>query len=117
MLNNTKRNSTLLLILLCTAASCSIFNGMEKKLRSIDNAKTLRSFTSVADMNDAFFVLKENNYFDFYRQLFDSVKNSRYPGTYTTLGDTLYLHFFDKKGAEILGNKAVLRSDDIIFLK
>ena len=99
-------------------ASCSMLSsGFEKKVKQLDHAKTLRSFKSVADMNDAYFELKENNYFDFYRQLFDSVKNSRYPGKYTVIGDTLYLDFFDKKGLEILGSKAVIRSDDIVFFK
>ena len=27
-------------------------------------------------MNDSYFEIKENNFFEFYRQLFDSVKNT-----------------------------------------
>lgn len=73
------------------------------------------SFKSVADMNDSYFILKENNFFEFYRQLFDSVKNTRYPGKYSKSGDTLLLEFYDKKGYEILGKKAIINKNDIIF--
>ena len=68
-------------------------------------------------MNDAFFVIKENNFFEFYRQLFDSVKNTSYPGKYTRNGDTLLLEFYNKKGKHILGRKALINSSkkEIIF--
>ena len=66
------------------------------------------SFKSVADMNDSYFVIRENNFFEFYRQLFDSVKNTSYPGRYTKNADTLILHFYNKKGAELLGAKALI---------
>ncbi len=68
-------------------------------------------------MNDAFFVIKENNFFEFYRQLFDSVKNSSYPGRYTKNGDTLMLDFYNKKGEDILGSKALVNQNkkEIIF--
>lgn len=111
------------LIILLLAASffsivgCKVFSDAPKKTIAVDNAKVLHSFKSVADMNDAYFELKENNYFDFYRQLFDSVKNTRYPGKYTKTGDTLYLNFFDKKGENLLGKKAIVKADDIIFFK
>ena len=68
-------------------------------------------------MNDAFFVIRENNFFEFYMQLFDSVKNSDYPGRYAKKGDTLLLNFYNKKGKEILGNKALINpaKKEIIF--
>ena len=75
----------------------------------------MQSFTAVADMNDSYFEIRENNYFQFYRQLFDSIKNTVYPGTYTMKNDTLLLNFFDKKGENILGKKALKKEDDIIF--
>lgn len=68
-------------------------------------------------MNDSYFVLRENNYFEFYRQLFDSVKNTQYPGKYERNGDTLILHFYNKKGAVLLGSKAFINNGggEIIF--
>ena len=68
-------------------------------------------------MNDAYFVIKENNFFEFYRALFDSVKNTSYPGKYTKNGDTMYLQFYNKKGSDMLGNKALINSQkkEIIF--
>ena len=70
-------------------------------------------------MNDSYFELKENNFFEFYRQLFDSIKNTSYPGTYTQKGDTLYLKFYDKAGLKLLGSKAVVREkkNEIVFFK
>lgn len=77
------------------------------------------SFQSVADMNDAYFVIRENNFFEFYRLLFDSVKNSSYPGRYSKKGDTLLLDFYDKKGAAILGTRAIVNDPNkkITFFK
>ena len=68
-------------------------------------------------MNDAYFVIKENNFFEFYRQLFDSVKNTSYPGRYTKSGDTLLLNFYNKKGRDFLGSKAFINpyKKEIIF--
>mgnify|MGYP006991849940 FL=1 len=77
------------------------------------------SFKSVADMNDSYFVIKENNFFEFYRQLFDSVKNSSYTGKYNNNGDTLVLQFYNKKGIKLLGNKALIDDNkkEIRFFK
>lgn len=68
-------------------------------------------------MNDSYFVLRENNFFEFYRQLFDSVKNTHYPGKYRRTGDTLVLDFYDKKGEELLGRKAFINNsgNEIVF--
>lgn len=70
-------------------------------------------------MNDAYFVIKENNYFEFYRELFDSIKNTRYPGKYEMKEDTLLLKFYDKNGSKLLGNKAVIDTakNQILFFK
>lgn len=77
----------------------------------------MTKYKAIADMNDAYFVIKENNFFEFYRELFDSVKNSSYPGRYTKNGDTLYLQFYNKKGTNLLGNKALINTQkkEIIF--
>ncbi len=111
------RYITLFIFISAIIFSCSVFRDSPNKIAAVDKAQTVKSFKSVADMNDAYFELKENHYFDFYRQLFDSVKNTRYPGTYTSKMDTLYLNFFDKKGEGLLGKKAVVKGDDIIFFK
>ena len=68
-------------------------------------------------MNDAYFIIKENNFFEFYMQLFDSVKNTSYPGTYSKKGDTIYLSFYNKKANSLLGGKALINPNkkEIIF--
>ena len=68
-------------------------------------------------MNDSYFVIKENNFFEFYKVLYDSVKNTRYPGKYTKNGDTLFLIFYNKKGFTLLGHKALIdkNNNEIIF--
>ncbi len=68
-------------------------------------------------MNDAYFEIKENNFFEFYMQLFDSVKNTSYPGKYTKIGDTIYLNFYNKKAEKFLGSKALVNPNkkEIIF--
>lgn len=82
-----------------------------------NSSKLITTYKAVADMNDAYFVIKENNFFEFYRELFDSVKNTSYPGKYTKNGDTLYLQFYNKKGNDLLGNKALINNlkKEIIF--
>lgn len=99
--------------------SCSPAYQFNKDKSAFDASKVQQSFKSVADMNDSYFELKENNFFEFYRQLFDSVKNTIYPGRYTQKGDTLYLKFYDKKGIELLGSKAIIREakKEIVFFK
>ena len=88
--------------------SCSPNHTFTKDKPLFDASAIRMSFKSVADMNDSYFVIKENNFFEFYRQLFDSVKNTSYPGRYTKKGDTLLLNFYNKKGKELLGSKALI---------
>jgi len=99
------------LALLITTLSCSPNHKFSKDKALFEASAVQMSFTSVADMNDSYFVIRENNFFEFYRQLFDSIKNTSYPGRYTKSGDTLLLHFYNKKGIEILGNKALVDQD------
>ncbi len=99
------------LALLITTFSCSPNHKFSKDKALFEASAVQMSFTSVADMNDSYFVIRENNFFEFYRQLFDSIKNTSYPGRYTKSGDTLLLHFYNKKGIEILGNKALVDQD------
>ncbi len=99
--------------------SCSPKYKFNKDRVLFDASKVQLSFKSVADMNDSYFEVKENNFFEFYRQLFDSIKNTSYPGRYTKRGDTLYLKFYDKKGTALLGTKAVIKKEnkEIVFFK
>jgi hypothetical protein len=99
--------------------SCSSTYKFNKDKAAFEASAVKMSFVSVADMNDSYFEIRENNYFEFYRQLFDSVKNTRYPGHYTQQGDTLYLKFYDKRGRALLGNKAVIHNEkkQIFFFK
>jgi len=95
------------LLLICLAAfSCSPAYRFKKDKALFDASKVTSSFKSVADMNDAYFEIRENQFFEFYRQLFDSLKNSSYPGRYSMNNDTMLLHFYDKKGKKLLGEKA-----------
>lgn len=110
----------LLLVLSATIFySCSPAQKFSKDKAAFDASKVQISFKSVADMNDSYFEIKENNFFEFYRQLFDSIKNTSYPGRYSKKGDTLLLQFYDKKGKALLGNKAVISqgNKEIIFFK
>jgi hypothetical protein len=99
--------------------ACSPAARFKKDEAEFKASKVVMSFTSIADMNDAHFDIKENNYFEFYRQLFDSVKNTHYPGRYTRQGDTLYLKYYDSKGKKVLGTKAVVHEGkkEIVFFK
>jgi hypothetical protein len=99
--------------------SCSPATKFKKDKAFFDASAVQLSFKSVADMNDSYFVIKENNFFEFYRQLFDSVKNTSYPGKYTKNGDTLVLHFYNKKGETLLGSKALVYENkkQIVFFK
>jgi hypothetical protein len=99
--------------------SCSPAFKFKKDKALFDASAVQQSFKSVADMNDSYFVIKENNFFEFYRQLFDSVKNTNYPGKYTKNGDTLILHYYNKKGYELLGRKALIsgNKNEIVFFK
>ena len=115
---NIKRNLYVsIFIVLPIIISCSPSNSFKKDKKQFDASLVITKYKAIADMNDAYFVIKENNFFEFYRQLFDSVKNTQYPGTYTKNRDTLYLHFYNKKGAELLGNKALINQNkkEIIF--
>lgn len=111
--------STLVPLLALFLCSCSTSNNFKKDRDAFEASKVVTHFKSVADMNDAYFVIKENNFFEFYRQLFDSLKNSSYPGKYTKKADTLLLHFYNKKGAVLLGTKALIDKEkkQILFFK
>ncbi len=115
--NGNIMKGILLIVAVALLSACAMnHNKFTKKTKAqFDASPVVRSFTSVADLNDAYFDLKANNYFEFYRQLFDTLKNTQYPGKYRKEGDTLYLSFFDKKGPEMLGKKAVIKNDKIIF--
>ena len=108
----------LLLSLICMI-SCSPASKFKKDKALFEESAVQQSFKSVADMNDSYFVIKDNNFFEFYRQLFDSVKNTSYPGKYTKNGDTLVLHFYNKKGGSLLGTKALVDKEkkEIRFFK
>ena len=106
-----------ILIVLLILFSCSPSHKFNKEKSLFEASKVQFRFKSVADLNDSYFELKENNFFEYYRQLFDSVKNTRYPGKYTRNGDTLILSFYNKKGAVLLGRKALVdnRKKEIVF--
>ena len=107
-----------LIVIISTAIfSCSSNHQFRKDRPLFVSSAVITKYKAVADMNDAYFVIKENHFFEFYRQLFDSVKNTSYPGRYTQTGDTLLLNFYDKKGEDILGSKALINPNkkEIVF--
>lgn len=100
--------------------SCASTRDIKTKMNAVDQSAVLKSFKNVVEgVNDSYFELKENNYFDSYRLLFDSVKNTRYAGTYkSSVGnDTIALQFFNSKGLKLLGSKAVIKGKNITFFK
>ncbi|MFN0081151.1 MAG: hypothetical protein ACKVOM_01415 [Ferruginibacter sp.] len=98
-------------------SSCSTAINSKKDKTAFNKSAIITKYKAVADMNDAYFIIKENNFFEFYRELFDSVKNTSYSGKYTKNNDTLFLTFYNKKGNELLSNKALINPDkkEIIF--
>ena len=109
----------ILLLSLIYIVSCSPASKFKKDKALFDASAVQHTFKSVADMNDSYFIIKENNFFEFYRQLFDSVKNTSYPGKFTKNGDTLVLNFYNKKGEALLGTKALVNKEkkEIRFFK
>jgi hypothetical protein len=105
------------LVLILGCWSCSSRSAFRKDKAAFDASPVLSSFKSIGDMNDSYFVIKDNRFFEFYKILYDSVKNSRYPGKYTVNGDTLLLHFYNKKGYTLLGHKALIEKNkkEIVF--
>ena len=116
-MNNIRNSCISLLFTLPVLISCSPVNSFKKDKTLFEASKVITKYKAVADMNDAYFVIKENNFFEFYRELFDSLKNTSYPGKYSVNGDTLYLKFYNKKGNNLLGNKALINTlkKEIIF--
>lgn len=100
-------------------ASCSSTYQFRQDKAAFEASPVTQSFKSIADMNDSYFEIRENNFFEFYHQLFDSVKNTRYPGKFELKGDTLYLKFYNKRGKALLGSKAVIKEskNEIVFFK
>lgn len=106
----------LILFFVCFG-SCSPAHQFNKDRILFESSKVIMKFKSVADLNDSYFEIKENDFFEFYRELFDSVKNSSYPGKFTKKGDTMLLRFYNKKGLQLLGSKALITNNkkEIIF--
>ncbi|MFZ1528590.1 MAG: hypothetical protein WAT19_07565 [Ferruginibacter sp.] len=111
------KNVFLAIFFILAVSACSPMHKFNKDKAAFEAAAVSKSFKAVSDMNDSYFDIRENNFFEFYRQLFDSVKNTRYPGKYSLQGDTMILQFYDKKGYELLGKKAYIDKEkkEIIF--
>jgi hypothetical protein len=97
--------------------SCAPSNAFKKDKAQFDASAVITKYKAVGDLNDSYFTIRENNYFEFYMQLFDSVKNTSYPGKYTKNGDTLFLNFYQKSAEIFLCNKALINENkkEIIF--
>ncbi len=105
-----------ILVVSCVFAGCSNTR-FKKDQAAFEASATIQSFKSVEDMNDSYFDIRENNFFEFYKLLYDSVKNTRMPGRYSLNGDTMLLQFYNRKGTELLGSKALVSKNkkEIVF--
>lgn len=104
-------------IFISTMCSCFAGHNFRRDKPLFDSSPVITRYKAVADMNDAYFVIKQNHFFEFYHLLFDSVQNSRYAGRYTLKGDTLLLSFYRHRGEKLLGSKALINpvKKEIIF--
>jgi hypothetical protein len=93
-----------ILFLIVLLAACQ---GQEKKGREEFPAGNM-SFVSISDMNDAHFELRKDGSFEYYRLLFDSLKNSTISGTWKKQADTILLIYNDTASEKILGPKAMI---------
>jgi hypothetical protein len=113
------KNASTIIILACIAflISCAPTNAFKKDKAQFDASAIITKYKAVGDLNDSYFTVKENNYFEFYMQLFDSIKNTSYPGKYTKNGDTLFLNFYNKAAETFLGSKALINQEkkEIVF--
>lgn len=112
-----RKNLPVIVIPILLLAACSTTNNFKKDKAAFETSNIISTFKSGGDMNDSYFVIKENNFVEFYKTLFDSVKNTSYPGKYEMAGDTFHLKFYNKKAYETLGNKALVNKakKEIIF--
>ena len=92
-------------------------NAFKKDKTAFDASAIITKYKAIGDLNDSYFTIKENNFFEFYMQLFDSIKNTSYPGRYTKNGDTLFLNFYNKGAEVFLGSKALINNNkkEIVF--
>ncbi len=107
----------LVLLLAMFIFSCANTGGFNKDKALFESSAVITKYKAIADLNDSYFTIKQNNFFEFYMQLFDSIKNTSYPGKYTKNGDTLYLNFYNKVAENFLGSKALINQGkkEIIF--
>jgi hypothetical protein len=115
-----KTNTILTILFIAITAfiiSCSTTNSFKKDKAQFDASPVISTYKAIGDLNDSYFTIKQNNFFEFYMQLFDSLKNTAYPGKYTKKGDTLFLNFYNKGAEVFLGSKALINNDkkEIIF--
>lgn len=103
---------SLLILVLSVIFSC------KHKTTQTKETSLNRTFTSISDLNDSYFSITEDNRFEYYKLLFDSVKNTTYSGSYKLSEDTLYLTFDQEDGRQLFGEKAHIdtMNNRIIFL-
>jgi hypothetical protein len=97
--------------------SCGSTHKFKKDKAAFNASKIVTQYKAIGDLNDSYFSIKENNFFEFYMQLFDSIKNTSFPGKYSLSGDTMLLQFYKSGAKAILGTKAYVdkAKKEIIF--
>ncbi len=107
----------MIIVLAAIFISCSPTNAFKKDKTAFETSAVVTKYKAIGDLNDSYFTIKENNFFEFYMKLFDSVKNTAYPGRYTKNGDTLFLNFYNKSAEAFLGSKALINTQkkEIVF--
>lgn len=77
-----------------------------------------KTFMSLSDLNDCYLTLSSDWKFEYYKMLFDSIKNTEYTGTYQLQNDTILLNFDKKEGEALLGNRLLMdeTKEHIVFI-
>jgi len=110
------RNSILkYFLMLLILQSCTTSN-TRFAIKEFKKSKTLTSYSGMEnELQDAYLVLKENGYFNFYQKIWIIISIKQTPdfGTYFRKNDTLFLNWVDadpKKIRSYLSNKCVIDS-------
>lgn len=104
---------------LVLAVSCNNAEQKSEELPPLTEQKAFnKTFMSLSDLNDCYFTLTENNQFEYYKMLLDSIKNTEFTGQYKIVNDTIYLTFDKEEGKNLLGYRVIIdeNAENIVFI-